>query len=59
MLLKLLLILFDICAFEFTTDTILLAFDRGGVTVQSTKLERKLCAWRCRNFTFQFTIILL
>ncbi len=53
MLLKLLLIQLDICAFEFTTDAFLLACNRGGVTLQSTELERQLYASKVQIFAFQ------
>ena len=48
----------EIWTFEFTTDTILLAFDIGGATVRSTKLKQKPCASEYRDSTIQFTIIL-
>jgi len=45
----------NICGFKYYTDTVHLAIDRGGVAVQSMKLKQKLCALRCRYFTFQIT----
>jgi hypothetical protein len=56
-MLKLLLKQLDICAFEFTTDTILVAFDRGGITNQSTKLERNFVLGSLENLHFYSQII--
>ena len=58
MLLKLLLIQRDNFAFEFTTDTILLAFDKGGVTVQSTKLERNFVLGGIGMLHFNYQLLL-